>query len=52
MLTDADRPVNLTGGPEDDEEFALGIRGGSDSESSMSVDGSTHDIDMDLDNGE
>jgi hypothetical protein len=32
MLTDADRPVNLTGGPEDDEEFALGIRGGSDGE--------------------
>jgi hypothetical protein len=32
MLTDADRPVNFTGGPEDDEEFALGIRGGTDSE--------------------
>jgi hypothetical protein len=52
MLTDADRPVNFTGGPEDDIEFALGKRRGSDTESSMSVDSSAHDVDMDLDNGE
>lgn len=52
MVTDASEPGCLTGGPEDDDEFALGELRASDSESSMSDVSSRHENEMDLDNGQ